>query len=350
MSNASGISRIAPISMLDVMNEEDIKTGTSMTHYQAQKALLFLQTGEQPIFSHDDDNDTATIERRLSLKNVMPIDYFHKLGFFSSAKSSRSSFQQKQQHSPVSTTSAFSYRNPFGMAANHSGIDTPSSSQVSSPPTSPSKSARIKKFHRRQSFPSSKYATVSSSFEERMAGLGLHVVEVEGDGNCLYRAVAHQFFLDESRHEEIRAKVTKHLKDHRDRFKPFIDGDYDDYISNQMESGTWGDDVEIKVIEEIYDRRVVIYDSEADGALEPMNTNFDEEGGADTAQPIIISYHGQMHYNSVFNEKFSLPIKERRLDKKKSRIMLKRAKSMTNDNCMREQAGPVKKEGSNVTV
>ena len=82
-----------------------------------------------------------------------------------------------------------------------------------------------------------------------------------------------------------------------------------------------------------------------------MNTNFDEEGDADAVQPIVLSYHGQMHYNSVFNEKYSLPIKEKRRDKTKSRIMLKRAKSMTNHNfTIREEQEAVRKTGSNVTV
>lgn len=57
----------------------------------------------------------------------------------------------------------------------------------------------------------------------------MHIVEVEGDGNCLYRAVAHQFFLDESRHAEIRRRVCGHIQKHRDRFEPFIDGDFDQY-------------------------------------------------------------------------------------------------------------------------
>ena len=359
MSQASGISRVAPISILDVMSEEDVKTGKSMTKYQAEKALYFLQTGEYPNFSEEEEIHSSTIaigvERRLSAKNIMPIDYFHKLGFFSTAKSSRSSFQQKQQQSMVDQTSSPSHSNPCSYTT-PSGTSSSAQSLSSdhhavSPTNSRSKSLRIKKFHRRQSFPSSKNATVLSTFEERMASIGLHVIEVEGDGNCLYRAVAHQFFLDESRHEEIRAKVTKHLQKHKDRFKPFIDGDYDDYVVEQMESGTWGDDIEIKVIEEIYDRRVVIYDSESGGPLQPMNTNFDEEGDADAVQPIVLSYHGQMHYNSVFNERYSLPIKEKKKEKTKSRIMLKRAKSMTNHNfAIGEEQGVVRKTGSNVTV
>ncbi len=98
MSDSSNLLRIAPVSILDVMSEEDIRTGIPMTQHQAEKVLLFLQTGEIPNFNHMNDNDgvndssAAVIERRLSLKSVMPVDYFHKLGFFSSSQSSRSSF------------------------------------------------------------------------------------------------------------------------------------------------------------------------------------------------------------------------------------------------------------------
>lgn len=116
---------------------------------------------------------------------------------------------------------------------------------------------------------------------------------------------------------------------HRSRFEPFCAVDFDEYLASQKESGTWGDDIEIKAIEEIFDRRVVIYNSESP-FLEPMRTNFDEHGSAEVVQPIVLSYHGQQHYNSVFNEKVRLPLSNRRVSGS-GKILAARAKSMTSD-------------------
>lgn len=46
-------------------------------------------------------------------------------------------------------------------------------------------------------------------FCDRLQRRGLHIVQIEGDGNCLFRAVSHQLFLSENKHEELRAKCVK---------------------------------------------------------------------------------------------------------------------------------------------
>ena len=52
----------------------------------------------------------------------------------------------------------------------------------------------------------------------------MYVVDVDGDGNCLFRAVAHQMYLDESRHLEVRQRCVDHMMSHRARFKMFAAG------------------------------------------------------------------------------------------------------------------------------
>jgi hypothetical protein len=114
---------------------------------------------------------------------------------------------------------------------------------------------------------------------------------------------------------------------HRDRFQPFCSINYDDFLKYQEESGNWADDIELKALEEVFDRPIVIYDSESIN-IAPMKTNFDENGSDENEniKPVILSYHGHQHYNSVFNEKFSLPL----LKRSSSKILNKRKKSMSN--------------------
>ena len=179
----------------------------------------------------------------------------------------------------------------------------------------PNTSAMIR--HSRQSFPGpGRTGATERSFEERMESHGLHIVEMEGDGNCLFRAVAHQMYLNENRCVELRAICCDFMIEHRDRYESFCSSNFDDYIKHLRNDGTWGDHLEIKALEEIFDRLIIIYNSESK-VITPMNLiNINEKQKLEMISkstgipinPILISYHGKVHYNSVFNEKWVLPL------------------------------------------
>lgn len=135
----------------------------------------------------------------------------------------------------------------------------------------------------------------------------MHVVEVDGDGNCLFRAVAHQIWLDEGRHLELRRMCVSHMKRHKDRFAVFFEGDFSDHLEAMSKPGKWGDDLEIKAMEEITDRLIYIYCSQSP-VVEPLKTNFDEVSLLQGVSPLKISYHGKNHYNSIFDETTCLPL------------------------------------------
>eukprot|EP01041_Mallomonas_annulata_P007712 gene7712-15781_t len=150
------------------------------------------------------------------------------------------------------------------------------------------------------------------NFEKRMAEKGLHIVEVQADGNCLFRAIAHQMYLDENRHAELREKCVKHMKIHHVRFSLFCSLDFNEYLNEIMTPGMWGDDLEIKALEEILDRVICIYSSEDGVEIKPMQTNFHEESLLKDVAPIILSYHGKNHYNSIRNIHQDLPLSTRK--------------------------------------
>ena len=113
-------------------------------------------------------------------------------------------------------------------------------------------------------------------FAEKLNKRGFRIVQIEGDGNCLFRAVSHQLFLREDRHEELRAKCVQHMLDHRKRFEMFCDENFDDHVQEMRLLGTWGDDLEIRALEEIVDRIICIYSSHMENVDEPTNKNFEE--------------------------------------------------------------------------
>ena len=93
----------------------------------------------------------------------------------------------------------------------------------------------------------SEVARVSSSsslfgfapFLEYIATQELRLIQVENDGNCVFRACAVVLFGDEARHHEIRTAVANAMeKEHAD-FQPFLEMNVHTYIAKVRNSGFW---------------------------------------------------------------------------------------------------------------
>ena len=68
----------------------------------------------------------------------------------------------------------------------------------------------------------------------------LRTVEVDGDGNCFYRAVAHQYFGDPSRHDEIRRAAVEEVLRFPNRYQEFVlDRNLDEFVAELSTTSTW---------------------------------------------------------------------------------------------------------------
>eukprot|EP01038_Epipyxis_sp_PR26KG_P004087 gene4087-5835_t len=152
-------------------------------------------------------------------------------------------------------------------------------------------------------------------FVERLYEHGLRIIEVEGDGNCLFRAVSHQLYCTEKYHKKLRNLCADHLIEHRKRFESFCPLNFDEYIRLIRECGTWADDIEIRALEEIIDRIICIYSADSidkNGTYVPFNKNFEEEYLLKDVTPVNLSYHGHSHYNSIYDmQREQLPLEPR---------------------------------------
>ena len=99
------------------------------------------------------------------------------------------------------------------------------------------------------------------------------VHDVGSDGNCLFRAIAHQAYGDEEEHRMVRIRCMDYIQKEGDYFKGFIEGALEAYVNRKKLNGIWGDDVEIQAMSEIYDRPIEIYAYDT----KPMKT-FHEAG------------------------------------------------------------------------
>ena len=89
---------------------------------------------------------------------------------------------------------------------------------------------------------------------------------VEGDGNCGYRAQALQIYENEEYHYIIREDIYKYLKINSSNFSHLnfqIDWSFispDEYIEKVKDEGFWMGDLEISVVNKIYESTLYFYE------------------------------------------------------------------------------------------
>ncbi|KAG5187590.1 hypothetical protein JKP88DRAFT_207079 [Tribonema minus] len=145
---------------------------------------------------------------------------------------------------------------------------------------------------------------------------GLAVAPIRSDGNCLYRAVAHQLAVAahggdgaaaaaaaEDGHAGLRRVAAAHLREHAAEFMPFVEacdeGAYEAYCALVEGSAEWGGEVELRALSRALRVPIEVWSA---AAAQPMVVGEGEEGGA--AAPLRVSYHQHYyalgeHYNSV---------------------------------------------------
>ncbi len=96
------------------------------------------------------------------------------------------------------------------------------------------------------------------SIPEKLEKLGLQRFEVDGGGNCQFRAVSHQLFKSDEYHRRIREDACTQLLENPNYYKQFFieedhTTDYDTYIQKMTEDREWGDNLTLKAIGDFYD-------------------------------------------------------------------------------------------------
>ena len=139
-------------------------------------------------------------------------------------------------------------------------------------------------------------------FQKIMENNNFLIKKVVGDGNCMFRAFSDQIYGTEKYHNVLREKCMDYLVVQKRFFEQFIEGDFDYYIKEKRKDGTWGDDIELEALSEIYNRPIEIYS----GSEKPLRCfHEDKKLYSDNRNkgiiitPIRISYHGRKHYNSI---------------------------------------------------
>jgi OTU-like cysteine protease/SEC-C motif len=153
------------------------------------------------------------------------------------------------------------------------------------------------------------------------------VIEMAADGNCLFRSLSDQLYHDYGNgHISVRREVCDFLEAHRDDFSAFLlleeeeedVTDFDAYVREMREHGTWGGNVELVVASRLYDRNITIFSypnsnnsvqkgTGAPAELSAFTIHHDHDDNEHDAArkrknrlpDILLSFHENGHYNSV---------------------------------------------------
>ncbi|XP_066500679.1 OTU domain-containing protein 5-A isoform X4 [Hoplias malabaricus] len=115
---------------------------------------------------------------------------------------------------------------------------------------------------------------------------------VRGSG---YGRAADQVYGDQDMHEVVRKHCMDYLMKNADYFSNYVTEDFTTYINRKRKNNCHGNHIEMQAMAEMYNRPVEVYQY----STEPINTFHGIHQNND--EPIRVSYHRNIHYNSVVN-------------------------------------------------
>lgn len=121
----------------------------------------------------------------------------------------------------------------------------------------------------------------------------LTIKKMGEDGACLFRAIADQIYGDQEMHSTVRKMCLDYMAKNSEFFSSYVTEDFTAYLNRKRMDHCHGNHLEIQAVAEIFNRPVEVYQY----SLEPINT-FHGQYQTDNP-PIRISYHQNIHYNSL---------------------------------------------------
>jgi len=95
-----------------------------------------------------------------------------------------------------------------------------------------------------------KYELDVEKFKLQLSPLGLKVKEIQGDGNCMFRAIADQLEGDQAMHSMYRQAAVEYILSNKEDFVPFIEDDetIQEYCKDMASDGVWGGQLEMNAL------------------------------------------------------------------------------------------------------
>ena len=86
------------------------------------------------------------------------------------------------------------------------------------------------------------------------------VIRIEGDGNCLFRALSLIVYGSEMYHLKVRELLVNFVRSNADKFKGYVtNGTLEDHVLHMQYSRTWATQVELYAAASLFGKELFIY-------------------------------------------------------------------------------------------
>ena len=134
--------------------------------------------------------------------------------------------------------------------------------------------------------------------ENQLKIYGRISVDVKGDGNCQFRALAYQMNLGEESYRTVRTKVVTEMRENPDRYKELViqkHGNWDDYLkTHELPSEEWGDHVTLQAAANAYNRKIKVIQNAID-----VLTLVPEDGMTRESEELWLAFLPEVHYRGT---------------------------------------------------
>lgn len=121
---------------------------------------------------------------------------------------------------------------------------------------------------------------------------------VAADGNCQFRALAHQLYSDEGKHSVVRALVVARLETSPELYADFVHEDYSQYVKRMALDGEWGDNVTLQAASDALGSEVhILTDQPGAEYLQVRPTK--QTDGTMAQRALWLSFLAEVHYDAV---------------------------------------------------
>lgn len=151
--------------------------------------------------------------------------------------------------------------------------------------------------------------TENQAIYNRLKEKGLKVYSIPSDGDCLYKAIAHQLLVKKEQLlsvDELRKCTATYIREHKEDFMPFLthpetcntltDEEFEEYCEKITNSKIWGGQIEVRALSNYLKCPITIIQATGPDTI--------EQGQEFEGPSFIITYHRHMyklgeHYNST---------------------------------------------------
>jgi len=191
-------------------------------------------------------------------------------------------------------------------------------------------------------------------YEDYVVSQGFQIYNITGDGNCLFRAVAHQLKGDDSQFASYRQIAVDYMKLYPERFSFNLrkdqDGSFEQYLKNMEKDGVWGGYLELYALSQALKVQIWLF-QESLSVLKIGSPEYDENGSLlnkdlGKRQILYLIYNrSSRHYNSVVqNSQMEIESSNSRIIRKVTKEQDKTQKKFEQNSNQDFQIDPPKKK------